>query len=178
MAFSRRVRGALGLTLLTALGCGTPQDAVSPAHGLPPYSPEEARLFDDVFASELFSYGLNPRQPESDPLIDDRAAQADTATIMKVITLSREGSGTAYSVSLRPVGTISGPAERQPVTLSVSASSPSFLLLDGMGARWVGTELVLLARRYRQGEDAVIHFRAEPNRPAVVDLIARARRAK
>jgi hypothetical protein len=178
MAFSRQARVALGLSLLTALSCGAPQEPANPALGLPAYSPEEARLFDDVITPELFNYGLSPRQAESDPLMDDRAAMADTATIMKVTTLSREGSGTAYSVSLRPVATISGPAERQPVTLSVSAASPSFLLLEGLGARWVGTELVLLARRYRHGEEAVIHFRAEPNRPAVVGVIARARGAK
>ena len=178
MVLSRRSAAALGLTLLTALGCGAPAEPVSPVQGLPPYTPEEARLFDDVIASELFDYGLSPRHAESDPLIDDRAAFADTATVMKVTTLSSEGSGTAYSLSLRPLGTISGPAERETVTLSVSASNPSFLLLDGMGGRWVGTELVLLARRYRQGEDAVIHFRAEPNRPAVLDVIARARRSK
>ncbi len=151
MAVSRRAAVTLGLTLLTASGCGKPQEAASPGQGLPPYSPEEARLFDDVLVAELFGFGLTPRHAESDPLIGDRASQADTATVMKVTTLSREGSGTAYSVSLRPVGSIWGPAEREPVTLSVSAANPSFLLLDGVGGRWVGTELVLLARTYRHG---------------------------
>jgi hypothetical protein len=177
MAFSRCTRAALGLTVLAALSCGTPPEPASPAASLPSYSPEEARLFDDVIAFELF-HMISPRLAEDDPLMDDRAAQADTATIMKVTTLSREGSGAAYSVSLRPVGTISGPAEHQPVDLSVSAASPSFLLIEGLGPSWVGTELVLLARRYRHGKDAVIHFRAEPNRPAVIGVIARARGAK
>lgn len=174
------IRGfALALIFFTStgIGCGGPPEAANPAHAFPAYTPEEARLFDDVLAAELFGYKLDARVTEGDPLTRDRAAQADTATVMKVTTLSREGSGSAYSVSLRPIGAIAGPAESEPVTLFVTPASPSFPLLEGLGGRWVGTELVLLARRYRRGDDVVVHFRAEPNRPTVLELIARARRA-
>jgi hypothetical protein len=173
-----RLAAALALLAPLATGCGGPAEAVSPAHGLPPYTPEEARLFDDGLASELFGYGLDSRRTEADPLTADRAARADTVTVMKVTTLSREGSGATYSLSLRPLRVVAGPAETAPVTLTVTPASPSFPLLDGVGGAWVGTELVLLARRYRQGDEAVIHFRAEPARPEVVAMIARARSSK
>lgn len=176
MTPSRRTVLGLFVTVATSFGCGSKPEAVNPAHGLPPYTPEESRLFDDVLAAELFGYRLDSRKAEGDPLTADRAARADTATLMKVTTLSREGSGSSYSVALRPLAAIAGPSETQAVTLSVTTASPSFMLLHGMGGTWVGTELVLLARRYRRGDETVVHFRAEPNLPGVVEMIARARR--
>ncbi len=98
---------------------------------------------------------------------------------MKVATVSREGSahGRRYSLVLRPVAALVGTLPNEPLGLTLTIKNPSFSWLDRMGGAWVGHELLLFTRRYREGEEAVLHFHGEPDSPALREEIAQIRRA-
>ena len=105
-----RVR-SIFLVLLVAmgvLGCGGPREAPAPKKPPPPdYSPEAAVLFDDVFASELFGFNPEGRDPAKDPKLPERTSNADFVAPVRVETLSRSGGGKlrgTYEVVLHVTG--------------------------------------------------------------------------
>jgi hypothetical protein len=57
-----------------------------------------------------------------------------------------------------------GKAPSGPLTVNIGATSPAYPWVEGAGARWVGTRLILFAKRFRtgkRGEPDVIHYRGE-----------------
>jgi hypothetical protein len=167
------------LAVLLALGsaCAPKRDATAPPGGFPEYTAEQAHLFDDTFAAAAFGVtAVASLQQQRD--LEERAASAESATIMKVATVSQLGTGAGYEIGLRPLAAIAGPAEPAPVTLSLTSENPSWVFLSGVGMSWVGTELVFLAKRYQGPDGPVLRFHAEPKTPVVLATVAAARGKK
>jgi hypothetical protein len=166
-----RVR-SIFLVLLVAmgvLGCGGPREAPAPRKPPPPdYSPEAAVLFDDVFASELFGFNPEGRDPAKDPKLPERTANADFVAPVRVETLSRSGGGKlrgTYEVVLHVTGkALVGEVPSGRLVVVAPAGSPSHTWLEGAGMAWVGTRLLLFGKRFRGG---ALHFRGEPDTEAV-----------
>jgi hypothetical protein len=158
----------LGAAVLLAAACAAPPP--SDASRLTDYGAEDASLLDDAFSGHLFETAFVPGAAGDDPRFDDRVRAAHSIWLVKVATISREGSlGTKrrYEVSFRALGVIAGPAPKGQVSLTISAKDPSFHWLDRVGGAWVGRELLLMTRNYRDGERVVMHFHGEPDSPGL-----------
>jgi hypothetical protein len=172
----------------------------SPADGLPSYGAEDANLLDDSFSGHLFETAFVPGVAGDDPHFDERVARAQCIWLVKVATVSREGSlneSRRYSLSFRPLESLAGPLPTEPVSLTISAKDPAFHWLDRVGGAWVGKEVWLMTRNYREspsdrGEQAensatdsassldsevVMHFHGEPNNPEIRARMGRIRQA-
>jgi hypothetical protein len=172
--FARHL-SALGAALLLASACATPPP--SDASRLTEYGPEDASLLDDGFSGHLFETAFVPGTAGDDPRFDDRVRAAHGIWLVKVATISREGSlaregnlgdKRRYEVTFRTLGVLAGPAAPPQVSLTISAKDPSFHWLDRVGGAWVGRELLLMTRNYRKDEASptgVMHFHGEPNTP-------------
>jgi hypothetical protein len=55
----------------------------------------------------------------------------------------------------------------------VASTSPSYAWVDGAGAKWVGSRLVIFGRRFREGNLTTLHFRCEPDTAEVRAAVER-----
>ncbi len=125
-------------------------------------------MLDDSFSGHLFETAFVPGTAGDDPRFEDRVRAAESVWIVKVATVSLEGSlgdNRRYSLVLRELETLAGPPPSGPVPLIISGKDPSFHWLDRMGGAWVGREVSLMVRNYRAGDKAVMHFHGEPSSP-------------
>ncbi len=129
----------------------------------------------------MFETAFVPGTAGDDPHFEDRVRAAHSIWLLKVATVSREGSlgnNRRYELIFRTLEGLAGPAPPAQVSLTISGKDPSFHWLDRVGGAWVGRELLLMARDYRAGEPGaatetrVMHFHGEPNTP---ELRARVR---
>lgn len=171
-----RLTALFALGLLGASGCaGAPSPANRP--NAPLYTPEAAMLFDDVLAPALFGFDPEGRNPARDPKLHERTRQADFVVPARVETVSRIGGVEhkgAYEVTLVPSGpALVGELDGTPLVLSLPSTSPSYSWVDGAGARWVGSRLLLFGRRYQDGGVTALHFRGEPDTAEVRAAVQR-----
>lgn len=176
MPSSRLRHSALLLALLLGAslvaGCSpSGAGASSPVANLPLYTPEAAVLFDDVFAPAVFGFDPEGRIPARDPMLRDRTRLADFVVAARVETVSRVGgvahSG-SYDITLAPFGKpLAGESPDREVVVNVPATNPSYPWVDGAGASWVGSRLLLFGRRFQNGNRAALHFRCEPDTAAL-----------
>lgn len=135
---------------------------------LPRYGPEDAALLDDSFSGHLFETAFVSGRAGDDVHFEDRVRGADAIWLLKVATMSREGSmgdTRRYQLSFRTLETLAGDPPDVPVELTISGKDPSFHWLDRVGGAWVGREVLLLVGHYRGKERAILHFHGEPNQP-------------
>ncbi len=150
---------------------------------LPSYDAEDAALLDDGLSGHLFETAFMPGTAGDDPHFAQRVLRAESIWLVKVATVSREGSeGTlgvrrSYGLTFRPIESVVGALPTEPISLTISGKDPSFHWLDRMQGDWVGHEVLLMTRRYREGDRAVLHFHGEPNTAALRAQIAEIRRA-
>jgi len=173
---------ALGLSVWLAslaLGCAAPPPR-SPAEGLPRYGAEDATLLDDGLSGHLFETAFVPGNAGEDAHFRDRVLRAEQIWIVKVATVSREGSlgdNRRYGLSFKPLASLSGALPAEPISLTISGKDPAFHWLDRVQGGWVGHEVVLMVRHYRDGDKVVLHFHGEPNSPTLQSQILQIRRA-
>jgi hypothetical protein len=179
--FLRRSARSLALSVaVLASACSTPPPK-SPADGLPSYSPEDANLLDDSFSGHLFETAFVPGVAGDDPHFADRVLRAEKILIVKVATVSRQGSlenNRSYELSFRTLDSLAGAPPSTPLSLTISAKAPAFHWLDRVGGAWVGTEVLLMIRNFRSGDELVTHFHGEPNTRELRARIAQIRAAR
>ncbi len=188
---------SLALSVVALVGACASPPPKSPADGLPSYDAEDASLLDDSFSGHLFETAFVPGVAGDDPHFDERVARAECIWLVKVATVSREGSlneNRRYSLAFRPLETLAGPLPTEPVSLTVSAKDPAFHWLDRVGGAWVGKEVWLMTRNYREAptegtqqpenggaggpSEIVMHFHGEPNSPELRARMSRIRQAQ
>ena len=173
------LRFALGCAALLTIACAHTPSVVNVSH-LPDYGAEDASLLDDGFSGHLFETAFVPGTAGDDPHFDDRVRAADSIWLVKVATVSRAGSvgnNRRYELTFRTLEGLAGPTPPPQVSLTISGKDPSFHWLDRVGGAWVGRELLLMARDYRAGQHAVMHFHGEPNNPELQARIRNIRAA-
>ena len=178
--FLRRSAQSLALTVAVwATACAAPPPK-SPAAGLPSYSAEDANLLDDSFSGHLFDTAFVPGVAGDDSHFDERVLRAEQIWVLKVATVSREGSvgdGRRYELAFRTLGSLLGAPPPGTLSLSISGKDPAFHWLDRVGGDWVGTEVLLMIRHYGAGDRVVLHFHGEPNSAELRARINRIRQA-
>ena len=135
-------------------------------------------MLDDGFSGHLFETAFVTGVAGDDSRFEDRVRAARSVWLVKVATVSREGSlgdNRRYSLSFRTLETVAGPAPDAPISLTISGKDPSFHWLDRVGGAWVGHEVLLMVRYYRDGDSVVLHFHGEPNTPELRARIAEIR---
>lgn len=163
---------ALTLTGLACVGCGGKAAAgPSDASGLPAFTPDDARLFDDDIAAEIFGATLGGTRTSPPELIRERAKRADVVVPAKISTVTRDtnsqGGQALYHLSLRPTGAALVGTAGDTITLDVGAQSPAFPLIRNAEAAAVGKSVIAFYRRFNVGDQVALHFRCEPDLPAV-----------
>jgi len=174
----RRFVTVLSFVVSATVGCATSHDeALSPAELLAPYTPEAAVLFDDVIAPPVFGFDPEGRDPARDPKLRERTRQADFVVPARVETVSRIGGlehKGAYEISLAQTGRpFAGDAGSTPLVLQIPSTNPSYAWVDGAGAAWVGSHVLLFARHYRDGRSSALHFRCEADTPELRKAVER-----
>jgi hypothetical protein len=165
--------------VVLASACSKPPPK-SPADGLPSYGAEDANLLDDSFSGHLFETAFVPGVVGDDPHFADRVSRAEKIWLLKVATVSREGSlenNRRYEVSFRTEASLLGAPPATPLSLTIAGKDPAFHWLDRVGGAWVGQELLLMVRYFRSGQEVVVHFHGEPNTRELRERIARIRQA-
>ena len=123
-------------------------------------------MLDDGFSGHLFETAFVPGIAGDEPHFDDRVRAAESIWLVKVATVSREGSlgeNRRYNLVFRELETLAGPRPDGAISLTVSGKDPSFHWLDRVGGAWVGREVSLMVRNYRAGDRVVMHFHGEPS---------------
>jgi len=165
--------------LLLALACAPSRPTTDVTH-LPEYGAEDASLLDDGFSGHLFETAFVTAKAGDDPRFEDRVRAAHSIWLVKVATVSREGSvgnNRRYELTFRTLEGLVGPEPPAQLSLTISGKDPSFHWLDRVGGAWVGRELLLMTRDFRVGEQAVLHFHGEPNTPELQARIQSVRAA-
>jgi hypothetical protein len=169
------------MVLLGCVSCASTSNAVivSATEGLPRYVPAEAALFDDSIAPEVFGLPGQEGPAAVDPKIIERTQRADSVTRVRVATVTRDASAgepfyTIVVVAREPAWT--GPDAEHAVELRLEPSNPAVPFVALAGSGLVGKTVVLFARRYDDQGEAKLHWRAEPDTPAVRQAVERAMR--
>jgi hypothetical protein len=169
----------VSLASIATGACAPPPQ--SPVSRLPRYGAEAANLLDDGFSGHLFETAFVPGIAGDDPHFDDRVREAESIWLVKVATVSREGSfgdNRRYNLVFRELETLAGPSPDGAISLTVSGKDPSFHWLDRVGGAWVGREVLLMVRNYRAGDQGVMHFHGEPSSPELRARIREVRTAQ
>jgi hypothetical protein len=170
--------GWIGFLLLCVVaGCGGDKKRIVI---YPEYKAQHAVIFDDLLAPELFGFDPEGGDPAADPKLQERSLRSDLILPVKVETVSRVG-GVEHKGSYELVLAATGPplygeAPDAPLILNVGATSPTYPWVEGAGPRWVGTRLILFAKRFRGAQREkgdVIHYRGEPDNVAMRTAIHR-----
>ncbi|MBN2193194.1 MAG: hypothetical protein JW751_10295 [Polyangiaceae bacterium] len=144
--------------------------------GLPEYQPEDAALLDDTFGPDVFPTSVLVLPSSYEKLVE-RVVRAESVLPVTVTTVSRQGipPRQSYSLVVTPTGRpLAGAAWSSPLVLTLSPTSPSYAQVVSAETTLVGTPLILLFRRYVADEVESLHWRAEPDTPAVRAAILRA----
>jgi hypothetical protein len=145
---------------------------------LPPYTAEEAELFDDSLPGQLFKLRGGPAVPTTDPEFAKLVSAADYVGRAKLTTVTRTRypgqTGVRYQLSMALEEPLRGDALDSPVDIWVNRGSPSLGLLRALDTDAVGTRFIVLLKRYRVRGQMVLHFRAYPDDPSVAEAIAKA----
>lgn len=170
---SRRSAGAL--LLLVAVACARPTTQGVTPTDTAAYGPEDAALLDDTFGPDVFPTSALVL-PSSQEKLAERVGRAECVLPVEVRTVSRQGTPPrqSFALAVYPTGEpLAGMPWSDPITLAISTHSPSHAQIVSAETTLVGTPLILLFRRYDTDTAETIHWRAEPDTPAVRAAILR-----
>lgn len=171
---SRRA-SLVGTLCLTLAGCSTSAEAEVPIDELPTYTREEARLYDDSIAMEVFESEQAPTPTGA--LFEDRVRAADLIAPVRLVGIDAEKSDETVRYQLVAKLTdepLTGSVNDDPLRLAVGRGSPSQAMLEAMDTQLVGVRMLVLARRYQRDGEMVMHFRSEPDTVATRDAVRKA----
>ncbi len=169
-----------GIVIFLASSCGASRDratAERPTVELPTYDQHAARIFDDSIAPEVFGLQVDRPDPSKDSLLRQRAEEADHVLRVKLRTIREErfDESLRYRIVVQPIGRpLVGEAVVGDLELSVGRASPSLSMLRSMSVEAVGAQFILLLKRYQLNDEAVFHFRGEPDQKTILKAIHQA----
>jgi hypothetical protein len=161
------------------LGCRPAgREAGPPEASLPPYSAEEAVLFNDSVAGQV----IRPAAWTPDAKLADRVARADSVVVARIVTITlgqASSAGPTLRIDLQPLSSpLAGAVQTGMLTFNLAADNPAYMLFRLRARTLIGRRLVLFFRTYADGPDTQLHFRAEPDSPEVHAAILRAKRTE
>jgi hypothetical protein len=169
---SERLRAAFCAFLLASgflqSGCGPGAAGAtavpSAASGLPPYRPDDAVLFDDNFATEVFGFFTTGRNDDATKFAE-RIKGAEAVVRARVSTVTRDRSATgseSFQLVFQAVApALAGSDPTEPIAVSLTSGSPSYPLLAADETVLVGRVVVFFFRRYNEHGSIAVHWHAE-----------------
>lgn len=164
------------LWILALAACGSGQSTADvPLEDLPPYTAEQAALYNDAIAPEVFGLNTTPGREKPEEFVQ-LVQQADHIGRVKLVTITRTKTPAdgriRYHLALQPLGDpLRGETLQPQVELTVGMGSPSISLLRALDSEAIGSKFIILLKRYRAKGQMVLHFRAYPDSAKVADAI-------
>ena len=90
---------------------------------------------------------------------------------VRVDSLSRGGGG--YELTLSATGPALAGDHAGPIVLLLPRGGPSYAWVEGAGASFAGSRLIVFGKMFQEGERQILHFRGEPDTPDVRKAIER-----
>jgi hypothetical protein len=147
---------------------------VSPAEGLPPYTAEEAALFDDMVAPVVFGLRDDQKPAESQSFYD-RKKRADAVLEGRISTVTEEAlagkNGYALSVSIDTV--VRGSNPEKVLELRIPPGSNGLARMQASSTALVGKRVLLFIRRFARGDEVELHFHADADDAAAQEALKR-----
>jgi hypothetical protein len=137
-------------------------------------------LFSDSLSRAVFGLPREGLAPADDPDFSRRVLRADSVSVVKVATVTSDNNGVrpTYHLVLRPQGKALAGAQlgSKPLEVDVGEQDTAVALLHASGDNLSGSSLIVFLKRYKDREQALVHFHAEPDSPEVRAAIANAKR--
>lgn len=165
--------------MLPGTACGPPDQPEAPPSEaqFAPYGPQAAQLFDDSIAPEVFGASLTGHDAASDPALGQWTEQAESVLPVRVSTVTSDSGGEnpSYTLELRPAGApLAGSALRQPISIEIAPTSPSYAFVRSADSTLVGKEFILFLRHFTEQGRTTLHWRAEADTQRLRAAVARA----
>lgn len=150
---------------LLALACACGGTAAAPAPLFPPYTNEDANLFDDFVDPRVLGVGYDAPvvNPRSDSALFERAQIGDGVVRGRIDSVTVKG--TQYELGIRVVEAL-GRAEAlgAEFALRVGPDSPSFGMVKALESRLSGHSMIVFVRTYaNESGEPRTHFHMVPD---------------
>lgn len=159
-----------------AFGCARPTEASPgnvPAANLPPYTANDALLFDDSIASDTVDSSYVDASIAARRRLSERTRRADVVATVRVATVSELGK--AFDLTLEPVeAPFRGKPPSSALSLTVSSRQPAYRFLETQRRQLVGGTVIVFLKNFNVEGAVETHFRIEPNSPAMRQSIQQA----
>jgi hypothetical protein len=168
------VAGAAGLT-----GCAG-ADAAAPPPAFPPYTADDARLFDDAIDPRVLDVGYDaPRlAPRGDATLFERAQIGEGVVRGRIDSVTVKGSPDApdYELGVRVIEPLGrNRTLGSEFAVRVDRTSPSFGLVRALLTRISGHTAIVFVRTYANESGApTTHFHMVPDDPEVAAAVREA----
>ena len=160
------------------LGCGGGNhrpDPLAANRGLPMWTAELQRLFDDQLDPAAFGMSMSGTPPSRDPLLPLRTQAADVCARMRVQTVVRDsvGDNTRFELSMQVGVPTLMPAriDARTFLLTVGPHSGSFGLVQSMENTLGGHTFIGFVRRFAGAEGPEIHYHLTSDNEEVAKVI-------
>lgn len=146
-----------------SLACGssnTPPE--TPVEDLPPYTAQEAALFDDTVAPA--AYGLpQDLPPERDRVFYDRLHRADAVVFGRIATVTEEALAgkQGYSLAIAVERTHKGSLGSQALELRVPLGGRGLARMEVSSSALIGKHVLVFVRTFARSGEREIHWHAE-----------------
>lgn len=162
--------------VVASAACGGGTVAATPM--FPPYTPQDARLFDDEIDPRVLGLGYDaPRvAPRGDAALFQRAQIGDGVVRGVIDSVTVKGSDARFELGIRVLEPLAhGDAVGPSFVLAVGHSSPSFGLVRALQSRLSGRKAIVFVRTYsNESGEAVTHFHMVPDDPQVANAVREA----
>lgn len=165
------------LVIASPAACGGSNAAPeTPVEDLPPYTAEEAALFDDAVAPA--AYGLSADlPPERDRLFYDRLHRADAVAFGRIATVTEESLAgkQGYSLAVVVERIQRGTLVNRALELRVPTGGRGLARMDLSSSALIGKRVLVFVRKFARGGEPEIHWHAEADDAATRRALQRSK---
>jgi hypothetical protein len=163
------VRATLPLSLMVSAltACGAPQNPQAAAlAALPPYKGRDTELFNDSIEPAALGMAMDRPHFRGNQEFRERAQAAGFVGMAKIttVTVDKVEDRSTYHLRLTRVGApFAGSDTSTTVDIDVRPHSAAYGLIHQVQTRAQGKTVTAMWKRYREGEEAVVHYYLAPD---------------
>ena len=163
---------------LTSVSCGGAAGPAAPLY--PPYTSQDARLFDDAIDPRVLGVGYDAPlvAPRGDASLFERSQIGDGVVRGRIDTVTVKGGGGSprFELGIRVLEPLAhGEALGPDFVLPVDHTSPSFGLVRALQSRLSGRNAIVFVRTYsNESGESIPHFHMVPDDPRVANAVREA----
>lgn len=156
------------------VGCEQPAATALNVRSLPEYKGREVERFDDSVEPYAVGLSIDKINLKRDQRFRERATVATGIARMKIttVTLAEGAARTGVLVSLERVGNkLGGTDESASLDLTIAETAPGYLVFKQLGTKGSGRTVIVLWKKFRVGDEAVVHFYIAPDDQDTLDAV-------